>query len=171
MSLYVSDNFHCSEICFIGYQYSTFVFFSFWEVQGGACHKVCGLLVLQSGIRLVPPAGEAQRLNPWTTREFLIFVLFYVCMICLFLSLFIFNILKFYGNEWVISAGLVSGIQQTYWLIFGGSGSWLLCMQYFLIAVHGLLTAVVSLVELRLSGAGSAVPAHGVTCPRHVGSS
>ena len=32
-----------------------------------------GILVLQPGLKLTPPALEEQGLNHWTTREFLIF--------------------------------------------------------------------------------------------------
>ena len=110
MSLCVSDNFLCSEICFTGYWYSSFVFFSLGEVQGEACHKVCG-------IKLVPPALEAQSLNPWPTREFLIFVFFYVFIICLFLSLFTFWYFKFYWNTVDISVVVASSIQQRHLLL------------------------------------------------------
>ena len=33
------------------------------------CHAACGILVSQSGIELLSPALEAQRLNHWTTKE------------------------------------------------------------------------------------------------------
>ena len=42
-----------------------FTFFSFFWPQ----HTACGILVPQVGIKLSPPAAEAQSLNPWTTRE------------------------------------------------------------------------------------------------------
>ena len=64
-----------------------FTFFSFFWPQ----HTACGILVPQVGIKLSPPAAEAQSLNPWTTREvprvvhFLI-LLWCVCVCSLYLS-------------------------------------------------------------------------------------
>ena len=34
-------------------------------------HAACGILLLKPGIKLMPPALEAQILNHWTTREVL----------------------------------------------------------------------------------------------------
>ena len=33
------------------------------------CHMACGILVLQPGVKPMPPAVEAWSVNPWTTRE------------------------------------------------------------------------------------------------------
>ena len=38
-------------------------------VGGAACQVACRILALQPGIKHVPPAGEAQSLNHWTSRE------------------------------------------------------------------------------------------------------
>ena len=44
--------------------------YSFFGEQG-PCHKVCRILVLQSGMEPVSSAREVQSLNQWTTREVL----------------------------------------------------------------------------------------------------
>ena len=37
------------------------------------CHMACGILVLQPGVKPMPPAVEAWSFNPWTAREVPVF--------------------------------------------------------------------------------------------------
>ena len=49
-------------LCALNKKYVHFFFTS-------VCHMACGILVLQPGVKPMPPAVEAWSFNPWTTRE------------------------------------------------------------------------------------------------------